>query len=434
MTTTQLTSDATRTSQAPTRTTNHQTWSRGRFNPRRVRVLWYAALCLLMLAGGIAFYFRMTQGLAVTNLTSTTPWGAWVAFYIFFVGLSAGAFLLSSLVYVFGMYQFERIGRAALLSAIVSMGVALAFIGIDLGRIDRSALPLVFFHWSSPLSWEVRFYIIYILLLSAELAIAIRLHKGRSRSPRRAHRQLRILGTIGVPLAIFGVHGGTGTIFAVLKARGMWFGGLFPVIFVVSAMVSGTALLAVIHYVQRRGTGQRPDAGLMKGLATVLAGVLCVDLGLMFYEFVVPLLAFQPHDGDVIQVITLGPMWWSFWIIQLLIGMLIPIAVLLTHRLRARPGVVATASALVVLGIVGVRFNIVVPPLIPGVLHGLPSGYYVPTLTEWVLSLGLIAGGAAAYSLFAEIQPIHDPEDQAEADAEAGTVAKAPELIKEASA
>ena len=389
-------------------------------------MLWYGFLGLLILAGGIAFFFRMTRGLAVTNLSSTTPWGAWVAFYIFFVGLSAGAFLLSSLVYVFGMYQFERIGRAALLSAIISMGVALAFIAVDLGRIDRSALPLVFFHWTSPLSWEVRFYIIYIILLSAELAIAIRLHKGLSRSSVRAQRRLRILGTIGVPLAIFGVHGGTGTIFAVLKARGMWFGGLFPVIFVVSAMVSGTALLAVIHYAQSRGSGQRPDGGLMKGLATVLAGVLCVDLGLMFYEFIVPLLAFQPHDGDVIRVMTLGPMWWSFWIIQLLAGMIIPLVVLLTPRLRARPGVVAAAAALVVVGIVGVRFNIVVPPLIPGVLDGLPSGHYLPSLVEWVLSLGLIAGGAAAYSLISELLPIHDHDDDAEADAS--------ELSKEGSA
>jgi len=399
----------------------------GRAHPARTRVLWYGFLGLLIVAGGIAFFFRMTQGLAVTNLSSTTPWGAWVAFYIFFVGLSAGAFLLSSLVYVFGMYQFERIGRAALLSAIVSMGVALAFIAVDLGRIDRSALPLVFFHWTSPLSWEVRFYIVYIILLSAELAIAIRLHKGLSKSSVRAQRRLRILGTIGIPLAIFGVHGGTGTIFAVLKARGMWFGGLFPVIFVVSAMVSGTALLAVIHYAQSRGSGRRPDAGLMKGLATVLAGVLCVDLGLMFYEFVVPLLAFQPHDGDVIRVMTLGPMWWSFWIIQLLAGMIIPLVILLTPRLRARPGVVAAAAALVVVGIVGVRFNIVVPPLIPGVLDGLPSGHYVPTLIEWVLSLGLIAGGAAAYSLIAELLPIHDhDDDDDEADAS--------DLSKEASA
>ena len=419
MTTTSLTKEPTTTSnqQAPTQ-------KRGRRTP--IRVLWYAVLALLMLAGGVAFVVRMTNGLAVTNLTSTTPWGAWVAFYIFFVGLSAGAFLLSSLVYVFGMYQFERIGRAALLSAIISMGVALAFIAVDLGRIERSLLPLVFFHWTSPLSWEVRFYLIYIVLLSVELAIAVRLHKGLSKSPVRATRRLRMLGIIGVPLAIFGVHGGTGTIFAVVKARGMWFGGLFPVIFVVSAMVSGTALLAVIHYAQSRGSGQRPDAGLMKNLAKVLAGVLCVDLGLMFYEFVVPLLAFQTHDGDVIRVITLGPMWWSFWIIQLLVGMIIPVVVLLTPRLRARAGVVAAAAAMVVVGIVAVRFNIVVPALIPPVIEGLPSGQYVPSLVEWVLSFGLIAGGAAAYSVISEVLPIHDTDAETEPEA--------PKLLQEASA
>ena len=419
MTTTSLTKEPTTTSnqQAPTQ-------KRGRRTP--IRVLWYAVLALLMLAGGVAFVVRMTNGLAVTNLTSTTPWGAWVAFYIFFVGLSAGAFLLSSLVYVFGMYQFERIGRAALLSAIISMGVALAFIAVDLGRIERSLLPLVFFHWTSPLSWEVRFYLIYIVLLSVELAIAVRLHKGLSKSPVRATRRLRMLGIIGVPLAIFGVHGGTGTIFAVVKARGMWFGGLFPVIFVVSAMVSGTALLAVIHYAQSRGSGQRPDAGLMKNLAKVLAGVLCVDLGLMFYEFVVPLLAFQTHDGDVIRVITLGPRWWSFWIIQLLVGMIIPVVVLLTPRLRARAGVVAAAAAMVVVGIVAVRFNIVVPALIPPVIEGLPSGQYVPSLVEWVLSFGLIAGGAAAYSVISEVLPIHDTDAETEPEA--------PKLLQEASA
>jgi molybdopterin-containing oxidoreductase family membrane subunit len=68
----------------------------------------------------------------------------------------------------------------------------------------------------------------------------------------------------------------------------------------------------------------------------------------------------------------------------------------------------------------------VVPPLIPGVLDGLPSGHYVPTLIEWVLSLGLIAGGVAAYSLIAEVLPIHDHDDEAEADAS--------DLSKEASA
>lgn len=376
----------------------------------RSRRLWYGTLFVALAAGSWALYERVFTGLAVTDLTSQMPWGAWVAFYIYFVGLSAGAFLLSSLVYVFGMHQFERIGRAALLSAAVSMGVALAFIGADLGRMERGPLTLLFFHWTSPLSWEVRFYVLYIALLVAELVIALRVHRRLVRSVERAHKWMRILGTIGVPLAIFGVHGGTGTIFAVVKARGMWFGGLFPVIFVVSAMVSGTALLIAVHYWQSRGAGRRPSRSLMTGLATVLLAALLIDLGLTFYEFIVPLLAYQHHEKDVIAVITTGPYAWSFWGLQLMVGMVIPAVLLLVPRLRARPGWVVTAAMMVVVGIVGVRFNIVVPPLVPPIIDGYPVNDYFPTTVEWLLSAFFIAGGALVYSLVSEWQPIHEPD------------------------
>lgn len=247
-----------------------------------LRAAWYGGLGLVLLAALWAFAQRVQGGLAVTNLSSYVPWGAWVAFYIYFVGLSAGAFLLSSLVYVFGMEEFERLGRSALLMATVSMGVALAFIGLDLGRMDRALLPLVFGNWASPLAWEVRFYGLYIILLVAELVLALRPFR-RPLSPNALaanRRWLKVLGIIGVPVAIFGVHGGTGTIFAVVKARPVWFGGLFPVIFVASALVSGTALLAVIYYLHRRATRQPVDAGMMTKLGSLLFGFLLLDLGL----------------------------------------------------------------------------------------------------------------------------------------------------------
>jgi Ni/Fe-hydrogenase subunit HybB-like protein len=38
---------------------------------------------------------------STTNLTSLVLWRAWVAVYIYFVGLSAGAFLVSTLANVF---------------------------------------------------------------------------------------------------------------------------------------------------------------------------------------------------------------------------------------------------------------------------------------------------------------------------------------------
>lgn len=391
------------------RFTNEGQGREGFLTPRN-RVLWYGFLAICIVVGGWGVWERMTLGLASTDLTSQMPWGAWIAFYIFFVGLSAGAFLLSSLVYVFGMYQFEKIGRAALLSAIISMFVALALIGMDLGRLDRALLTLWYFHYTSPLSWEVRFYTLYIALLIAELTIALRLHRGVVRSEQRAKLWLRILGTIGVPLAIVGVHGGTGTIFAVVKARAMWFGGLFPIIFVVSAMVSGTALLLAINYWQSRGAGRRPDEKLLKGLGTVLLAAVLFDLLLTFYEYIVPLLALEEHDLSIVGLQANGPYAWSFWVLQIGFAMVIP-AIILLSPLKKRLGWVVAAAMMVVVGILGVRFNIVVPPLIPPIIEGYPMADYFPTLSEWLLALFFVAGGALLYSLVSEWQPIHEPEE-----------------------
>lgn len=376
------------------------------------RKYWYGFLVICLAVGAWGMWERLSGGLAMTDLTSQMPWGSWIAFYIFFVGLSAGAFLLSSLVYVFGMYQFERIGRSALLSAVVSMFVALLFVGLDLGRLDRALSALVHFHWTSPLSWEVRFYTMYIVLLIAELTIALRLHRGIVRSVKKAHRWLRILGTVGVPLAIIGVHGGTGTIFAVVKARGMWFGGLFPVIFVVSAMVSGTALLMAIHYWQARGAKQEPNHKLLRGLGKVLLATVLIDLMLTFYEFIVPLLAFHTGDQEIISIQALGPYAWSFWGLQLGLGMIIP-SIILLSPLGKKTGWIVAAAMMVVVGIIGVRFNIVVPPLIPPVIDGYPMNDYLPTLLEWLVVVFCVAGGALLYSLVSEWQPIHE-EDPAE--------------------
>lgn len=384
-----------------------------------IKALWYAFLSVLLVGGGAAVVVRMISGLTVTNLTSAVPWGAWVAFYIYFVGLSAGAFLLSSLIFVFGMHRFEKVGRMALLAALVSMVVALAFIALDLGRMDRVFYALIGFNVYSPLAWEVRFYGLYIALLAAELWLACRVDLVRIRSwlafgstatdGTKDQAWLRTLGIIGIPLAIFGVHGGTGTIFAVVKTRGMWFGPLFPVLFVVSALVSGTALLAVFYVVRQRARRLPVDTGLIQELGKLLAGFLLLDLGLMFYEFLVPLLSFHPHETEVIHVMTMGRMAWSFWVVQLLMGILVP-AVVLLSGLGRNWKMVALASALVLVGIVGVRFNIVVPALIPPVLVGLPQGDYTPTWLEWASSAGLIAFGLMLFSLAAELLPLDLPD------------------------
>jgi len=381
-----------------------------------------------LLVGAIAIILRVAQGLRVTHLSSITPWGLWVILYIYFVGLSAGAFLLSSLVYVFGQHNLEKVGRRALFLAVLSMVVALTFILLDLGHIERFWLTLRFWNTTSILAWEVHFYMVYILLLLAELYLAMRKDLVQQREKRglmgliarlftwndddlseksleRDRKLMRLLGIVGIPLAVIGVHGGTGTLFAVVKARPYWNTGLFPVIFILSALVSGTAFLLVIQILTGKKKNEPEDLEISQALAKFLAGFLLIDLGLEFYEFLIPLYSLRHEEMESLYTLFTGPLSFYFWVGQILLVFVLPL-VLLYSSARHSSKALALAGVSVVLGIVAVRVNIVLPALLVPVLEGLPIGRYYPSLIEVLSSLGIISLGILLYIVGEYLLPL----------------------------
>ena len=122
---------------------------------RRVRWTVRALLAVLTAIGLFALVERFAQGLILANFTSVLPWGLWLSLYIYFIGLSAGSFLLSTLVYVFGVKRYEPVGRIALFQALGCLVLGLLFILIDLGRPERFYRTLTNWASSSVLAWEI---------------------------------------------------------------------------------------------------------------------------------------------------------------------------------------------------------------------------------------------------------------------------------------
>ena len=401
------------------------------FEDGRLRVAWYAVVAVLVAVGAYATYLRLTEGMASTNLTSVVPWGAWVAFYIYFVGLSAGAFLVSTMANVFEVEGMHRIDREALFAAVISMAVALLFVWIDLGRMDRMYFPFLWRQLTSALSWEVHAYVAYIGILVTELYFSMRIDLARvaertSGLKRRFYaalalgrldtsdesqafdrRWLKRAGVVGIPLAIFMVHGGTGVLFAVSKARPYWNSGLFPVIFVVSALLSGTALVMLIYVLRTRlFDGDSVDPDLLDRLAQLVIGFIVIDAALTAIETFIAIASVHPHEIETWQVIMYGPMSWSFWWFMVGFSWVFPMVLLSKRSWRRSPSVMVLAGLSVVVGIVAVRFNIVVPAQVMPVMEGLPHGSYFPTLVEWGTSVGMIGVGLLLYTLGAETLPL----------------------------
>jgi molybdopterin-containing oxidoreductase family membrane subunit len=381
---------------------------------------------VLFMVGLAGWYDRLANGHINANYGTIITWGLWVAAYIYFVGLSAGAFLISSLVYVFNVRRFERIGRLAVFTAVITLLLALLAIWVDLGHMGRSWHVLAYPNFASPMAWMIWLYSGYFLLLVAEMWFLLRRDlvvgagqpgwKGRvytllrlgarDASPdasQRDHRIVRVLASIGVPVAIM-FHGGVGALFGVVAARPHWHSGLFPVLFLVSALVSGGALLMLIAAIFQGGWQRNRDVVL--GLGQLVLGLLLLDVLLQISEILVAVRGGVPGHMAGIQIVVQGPYWWVFWGWQVVLGTILPVLLLILPT-RRDPRWVSLAGLLIALGFAAVRLNIIVPALAEEELRGLSqaiassrlAAQYFPSPSEWLLSFGIVGLGLLLFGL-----------------------------------
>jgi len=205
-----------------------------------------------------------------------------------------------------------------------------------------------------------------------------------------------MLGIIGIPIAL-GVHGGTGAIFAVVKARPAWYSPIFPLVFIVSALASGGGLLLFLRALLV--PQPRQDREILPVLAKLTAGFLIADLVMLGLEFLTGLYGGMPDHVEVYHLITQGPFWYIFWILQLGLGAVVALALIFVKAKTAGATRLGLAGFLVFIGIFGVRLNIVIPALAVPVLRGYEEAFdsprmaaiYVPNAVEWLSSFGIVA-------------------------------------------
>ena len=365
-------------------------------------ILWGIAFIL----GSIGVAQRFMYGHELANYGSRVVWGLWVAMYIYFIGLSAGAFLLSSLVYVFKIKMFEKVGKLALITALVTLICALLSIWFDLGHmwrayevLTRPNLP------HSMMAWMIWLYSAYFLLLVLETLYAFRIESGKYDGDKLKSYQKRlgILATIGIPLAI-AFHGGVGALFGVVAANPMWHSALTPIFFLVGAVASGSALFTLIFAFFWENKNSEYYQKMLNTLAKIVLVAVLFDVLLEWAELSIALWMGSPEHTAGFRAMLFGQYWYVFWIFHLLFGVVIPVWILATKKNGIAIG---WASLLVVFTFIGVRLNIVVPGLIGEKIPGEASAYiqprltynYFPSMMEWLVGIFIVAFGIGLFYL-----------------------------------
>lgn len=354
----------------------------------------YVVGVLALVLGVWGFYDRLVNGHQNAAYGSYVVWGLWVAMYLFFAGTAAGAFMIATLDLLFGVAVMRGTGRLALWVALVSLAAALLSIWLDLGHMERIWKVYLQGSLSSVMTQMVWGYTLFGLLVLACLVLTLL---------NLARPLLRVLMILGLPLSLF-ISGAVGALLGVEASRMFWHVGLLPVQFPVFSLASGTAaLLAVIGLL---GAAQDPDRGQqlrLLGLATLVLTI--VKLYFLWADFSQSTYGNVPQNVDAVNAVLYGQYWWAFWILQLLVGSLIPI-VILAHPRLARDGRWAGwAGVLVLIGFAAARANIIFPALTVPELEALTTAFsgphltfaYFPSLMEWAVTVGIAGLAVLAF-------------------------------------
>ncbi|MDE2343089.1 MAG: polysulfide reductase NrfD [Betaproteobacteria bacterium] len=313
------------------------------------------------------------------------PWSVLIVIYPYITGLVAGAFIVSSLYHVFGMSQFKPVARFALLTAVSFMFFVPMPLLFHLGNPQRAFNAVLTPHWTSAMSAFSYVAGFYVCLLLLEIWFAFRadivaLSKTKAGLPGRIYRLLSLgsddvspaalaidhrfataLAIIGIPAA-GGLHGYVGFLFGSVKAREWWSSDLMPIIFLLSAIVSGIGLLVVLYvaYSKKRKVPVSEQAlmGLAKTLWAFLLVVLLIE-GLELLE-----MFYKRLEGiDTVQRLIEGPIRYGM-VLQwgCSVGVLGLLTVLIVSRARGRllvSGMTVSGIAMMI-GVLAMRWNVVI--------------------------------------------------------------------------
>ena len=333
-------------------------------------------------------------------------WSVQIVMYPFMTGLVAGAFVLSSLYHVFGIKELKDIARFALVFSFALLFVApmpimlhlqFPFRGINVMMTSHftsaiAAFGIVFFTYGAIVASELWFlYRKHFVVKSIALrdvqdktmlqrmeyllytALTLGAYDISEQALHRDEKAIKVLAGLGIPVACF-LHGYAGFIFGSVKANALWMTPLMPVIFIMSAIVSGIALcmltyIVVMEYrkfmIKRARKRWETSLDEVKGVELHVVTMTTKYL-VFFLVFAISLelldLIFRGYTAvkswDVLRTIIYERDFYDIFIMQYGIGNLIPLILFLTPGLTVRRAVLGVL--LVLFGVFMMRWNVVI--------------------------------------------------------------------------
>jgi predicted membrane protein len=331
------------------------------------------------------------EGYVYPNEAAPHPlWGFLIVLYPYITGLVAGAFIMASLVRVFNVKALEPVYRLALLTALSFLLCATLPLLFHLGHPERCLEIMMTPHFSSPMAmfgFVYAWYLMAVLLLELWFdyrqdfvewsktepgfrgiiyrAFTLGVMDESDAAVRLDLRMGRMLSIIGIPSA-FLLHGYVGFIFGSIKANPWWGNVLMPIIFILSAVVSGIALCVFNYMVLTWIRRHTVDIRCIDTMAMFLFYALVVDAAVEGLDWLHR--SYSAEEGfQVMQYMAREKLFYTLLIGQATIGTLLPLLSLGSIQLFrkripeiVRKRVYFVTAAMILVGVLAMRWNVVI--------------------------------------------------------------------------
>ena len=317
-------------------------------------------------------------------------WSVLIVVYPYVTGLVAGAFIMASLVRVLKVKALEPIYRLALLTALAFLLCATLPLLFHLGHPERCFEIMMTPHFSSPMAmfgFVYAWYLMAVLLLELwfdyrrDFVEWSRTQKGLRGLIYRAftlgvtdlsepavrldEKMGRIISIVGIPSA-FLLHGYVGFIFGSIKANPWWGNVLMPIIFILSAVVSGMALCVFVYLFLCWARRITADMNCLDLMVRFLFYALVLDATIEGLDWLHRL--YSAEEGiDVLKYLATSKLFYTLLIGQTCLGTLTPLLLLGTLQLAGRKiselnrrRICFACTGLILAGVLAMRWNVVI--------------------------------------------------------------------------
>jgi Ni/Fe-hydrogenase subunit HybB-like protein len=357
--------------------------------------------------GAMLLAWRFMNGVgSVSHLNDGYPWGIWIAFDVVVgTALATGGYATAILVYVLNKGKFHPLVRSAMLTSALGYTLGAAGVVIDLGRFwNVWKIPVFIWHWNtSSILLEVAICILlYMLVLWIEVSPVFLEQWKTSRRPKlaafatAAEPKLKkaLPWVIALGLLLPTMHQsslGSLMLLAGQKVHPLWSTPLLPLLFLLSCVGMGYAIVVVESILSTRAFGTADETEMLAGLATPVVWTLFLYAWIRVIDVVargrLPLVL----KGD----------WHSFLFLFELACFTAPMLMLVGRKGRLDPGRLFRAAVLIVFAGSLYRFSTFLIAYNPG--HG---WRYFASVPEMLITAGLISGEVLTYVLVVNHFPI----------------------------